>query len=146
MNLKKRLTLLSDENRTLTQKVGLQGAGEAALSKKLAEKLKEFDDLATKLRSMQTSQGMTESHIRDEVAKIHQENLKLRIQTEHAQAEITRLGVLIGERDTVIMKQKQLIGGLEKTKTDGGRLPDHNYILRTEKRLDDGGIAKTIDD
>ena len=98
--LETRVTLLGDENRTLTQKVGLQGAGEAALSKKLAEKSKEFDDLATKLRSMQTSQSMAESHIR----KIQQENVKLRIQTEHAQAEITRLGVLIGERDTAIMK------------------------------------------
>ena len=78
---------------------------------------------------MQTSQSMAENHIRDEATKIQQENLKLRIQTEHAQAEITRLGVLIGERDTVIMKQKQLIGELEKSKTDGGRLPDHNYIF-----------------
>ena len=104
--LETRLTLLSDENRTLTQKVGLQGAGEAALRKMLAEKSKEFDDLATKLRSMQTSQSMAESHIRDEVTKIQQESLKLHIQAGHAQAEITRLCEMIGERDTVIMNQK----------------------------------------
>ena len=84
---------------------------------------------------MQTSQGVAQSHIRDEVTKIQQENLKFRIQTEHAQAEITRLGVLTGERDTVIMKQKQLIGELEKSKTDEGILPDHNYISRTESDL-----------
>ena len=28
-----------------------------------------------------------------------------------------------------------MIGELEKSKTDGGRLPDHNYILKTESDL-----------
>ena len=98
--------------------MGSQSAGEAA-SKRLAEKSKEFDDLVAKLRSMQTSQGMADSHLRGEVTKVQQENLKLRTQAEHAQAEITRLGMVIGECNTVIARQQQLIGELEKSKTDG---------------------------
>ena len=77
--LETRVTLLGDENRTLAQKVGIQGAGEAALGKKLAEKPKDFDDLTARLKSMQTSQSMAEIHIRDEVTKRQQENLKLHI-------------------------------------------------------------------
>ena len=51
--LETRVTLHSDENRFLIQKMGKQGTGEAALSKKLAEKSKEFDDLNARLESMQ---------------------------------------------------------------------------------------------
>ena len=59
---------------------------------------------------------MTETHIRDEVTKIQQESLMLLIQTEHAQAETTRLAVMIGEREAVIMNHKQLINELERSK------------------------------
>ena len=71
-----RATLLSDANRSLTQQMGKQGAGEAALGKKLDEKSKEFDDLTARLESMQSSQFMTELRIRDEVTKIQQEKPK----------------------------------------------------------------------
>ena len=54
------ITVLSDEHCSLTQQIGRQGTGEAALAKRLAEKSKEFDDLTAKLGSMQSSQGMME--------------------------------------------------------------------------------------
>ena len=75
MRQKSRLTLLSDENRTLSQKVGLQGAGEAAMSEKLAEKSKEFDDLTARLESTQSSQGVMDHRIREELTNIQQETL-----------------------------------------------------------------------
>ena len=62
---------------------------------------------------------MTELRIRDAVTKIQQESLKLHVQAEHAQAEITRLGGMIGEREVVIKSQKQIIDDLEKSKTRG---------------------------
>ena len=52
--------------------------------------------------------------------------------------------MLIGECGTVIVKQTQLIGGLEKSKTDEGILPDHNYILRTESDLMMGGLQRQL--
>ena len=134
-DLETKITLLSNENRLLTQKVGSQGLGEATLSKRLAEKSKEFDDLAAELREMKASQRVVENRIREEVSEMQQDNLRLRSHAEQAQAEIIRLNVVIKECDTVITKQKQLIGDLEKSKADDGRLPDHNYILRTESDL-----------
>ena len=119
-DLETKITLLSNENRTLTQKVGSQGVGEATLSKKLAEKSKEFDDLAVELREIKASQGVAENQIREEVSKLQQENLRLRIHAEQAQAEIIRLNVVIKECDTVIAKQKQLIGDLESQKPTMG--------------------------
>ena len=108
--LETRVTLLSDENRSLTQKMGKQGTGEAALAKKLAEKSKEFDDLTAKLGSMQSSsQGVMENRIREEANKIQQEHFKLHVQAEHAQAEIARLGGMIEEREVVIKKSEQLM-------------------------------------
>ena len=136
--LETRVTMLSDENRSLTQKMGKQGTGEAALAKKLAEKSKEFDDLTAKLGSMQSSsQGVMENRIREEVNKIQQEHFKLHVQAEHAQAEIARLGGMIEEREVVIKSQKRTIDDLEElmVRIRDEYAPDSGYSLRTERDL-----------
>ena len=61
--------------------------------------------------------------------------LKLHVQAEHAQAEITRLGGIIGERKVAIRSQKQIIDDLEKSKVRGELMPYSNYILRAESDL-----------
>jgi peptidoglycan hydrolase CwlO-like protein len=130
--LETKITLLSNENRLLTQKVGLQGLGDATLSKRLAEKSKEFDDLAAELRETKASQRGVESRIHGEVSEMQQEMLRLRIHAEQTQSEVIRLNMVVQECDSVIAKQQRVIGDLEASKADGGRLSDDNYILRTE--------------
>ena len=111
-DLETKITLLSNENRLLTQKVGLQGLGDATLSKRLAEKSKEFDDLAAELRETKASQRGVESRIHGEVSEMQQEMLRLRIHAEQTQSEVIRLNMVVHECDSVIAKQRQLISDL----------------------------------
>ena len=85
--MESRLTLLTDEIRSMNFKMGSIEQHELAAKRKLAEKSKEFDDLTARFEAIHTSQGETESLIRDEIAMIQQENLKLHVQVEHSHAE-----------------------------------------------------------
>ena len=60
--------------------------------------------------------------------------MNLHVQAEHAQAEIAKLGGMIGEREVVIKNQKRTIDELEKSRVRirDEHAPDSNYILRTE--------------
>ena len=102
---------------------------ELALNKKLAENSKEFDDLVARFEAMRASQGATENRIRDEVARIQQENLKLHVQVEQAHAEVAKLGRVIGDRENIIMQQKCQIDELEKSKTPDALMRGPSYIL-----------------
>ena len=62
---------------------------ELALTKKLAEKSKDIDDITARLEAMRTSQWVTETHIRDFIVRM-QEHTKRIAQVEHAHAEVTR--------------------------------------------------------
>ena len=74
--LETRLTLLNAEHRSLNQKMGSAGMTDFALTKKFAEKSKEFDDLTARFEAMRT-----------EFAMIKQDNTKFFAQVEQVDAE-----------------------------------------------------------
>ena len=72
--LETRLTLLSDENLSLTQHMGSTGHNERVLTEKLAEKSQEFDDLAARFEAMRASHNVEETRTRDEFSMTKSEN------------------------------------------------------------------------
>ena len=127
-----RATLLSDENRSLAQQMGSTGQKEHALTERLAEKAKEFDDLATMFETLRAFHNVGEARIRDELSAIKSENPLMSAQAEHARSEMTSLSKILRDCESVIALQKANIDELDRSASSGDLGCDPNYILNVE--------------